>query len=95
MNKSQAYKIIKQISAAYPTFDPTPERLELWTKKLSGIEYETAAGRLDKYINNNRFAPTVADILSCPDKPKKASDDTASPAEIIYGARYYYGEDMN
>ena len=87
MDKKQAERFIRQIVAAYPNFEPEPERLSLWARKLEGIDYELAFKRLDKYIEINRFPPMIADILNPEDakKRKETLDEGSGPAVIING----------
>lgn len=87
MNDNQKSKFIKQIIGAYPTFEPTPERLEIWSRHMSEMDYELAIKRLDKHVKTSKFPPTIAEILN-PEQPKKKpweEPDSVGPAVIING----------
>lgn len=89
MDKKQAASFLKQVMGAYPSFDPTPERLDIWSRNLEQIDYDLAIKRLDKHVATSKFAPTIAEILTPEDtgkrKQQKAEPDTLSPAAIING----------
>ena len=70
MDKKQTAHFLMQIIGAYPNFDPTEERMEIWSRLMARIEYDLAAKRLDRYVSLNKFPPTIADILN-PDGPNQ------------------------
>jgi hypothetical protein len=73
---------------AYPTFEPTPERLDIWSRLMADMDYGLAVKRLDKHAANNKFAPTIAEILNPEEATKrkqKIDPDTMSPAAISQG----------
>lgn len=88
MDKKQTANFIKQVMGAYPSFEPTPERLEVWQRNLSEMDYDLAIKRLDKHVMTQKFPPSIAEILN-PDehlkRKAKPYDDTLSPAAIMYG----------
>ena len=88
MDKKETARFIKQIMGAYPSFEPTPERLEIWQRIMDGIDYDLAVKRLDKHVLNSKFPPTIAEIMN-PDeavKRKQRNDpDTLSPAAVMNG----------
>lgn len=71
MDKKQTANFIKQIMGAYPAFNPTPERLEIWSRLMAKIDYDLAILRLDKHVSNSSFPPTIADILNPDGEAKK------------------------
>jgi len=88
VDEKQKANFIKQIIGAYPSFEPTPERLQIWQRNLDEINYDLAVKRLDKHVTNHKFPPTIAEILN-PDaelkRKQKVELDTLSPAAIGNG----------
>lgn len=75
MDKKQTADFIKQIMGAYPSFNPTTERLEIWSRLMVKIDYNIALSRLDKHVAVSNFPPTIADILNPDGEKKKAKHD--------------------
>ena len=91
MDKKQVSSFLKQIIGAYPTFEPTPERVEIWSRHMEDIDYDLAVKRLDKHVASSKFPPTIAEIVN-PDEAAKRKQrtepDTLSPAAIMGGYRW-------
>jgi hypothetical protein len=88
VDKRQTSQFIKQIMGAYPTFEPTQERLDIWSRLLSDMDYDLAIKRLDKHAATSKFAPSIAEILNPEDANKKKKweeIDTLSPAAVMQG----------
>jgi len=88
VDKKQVSSFLKQIIGAYTTFEPTPERVEIWQRHLEDIDYDLAVKRLDKHILTSKFPPTVAEIVNPDEAAKrrqKADPDTLSPAALMQG----------
>lgn len=66
MNKVEAMKILETITAAYPTFELTEKRIELWGAFLDDMDYEPVLHRLKDYIADKRFPPTISEIAVKP-----------------------------
>jgi hypothetical protein len=62
MDEAGILKLLEKITAAYPNFELTEERIELWNESLRGFYPEEAAKNLNAHILTNHFPPTVADI---------------------------------
>ena len=91
MDKKQIASFIKQIMGAYPTFDPTPERMEIWQRHMADMDYDLAIKRLDKHVKTagiGKFAPSISEILNPEEatrKKKWEEPDTLSPAAVMQG----------
>ena len=102
MDKGQIGKFIKQIMGAYPSFEPTDERMEIWGRHMTNIDYDLAVKRLDKHIvtaGTGKFPPSISEILN-PEQHKKKSwkePETVGPAAIINGGykTIYDESDLN
>jgi len=84
MSPKQTNDFLEQIAAAYPNFEVTPQRVQMWGRQMKSIEYDLAVKRLDGYSAWNKFPPTVADIASSGEmkqRERKFNDETRSPAE--------------
>jgi hypothetical protein len=89
VDNKQTANFLKQVMGAYPTFEPTPERMEIWGRHMANIDFDLAIKRLDKHAHASKFAPSIADIVN-PDeaikRKKKTEDpDTLSPAALMQG----------
>ena len=75
LEKEHALKIFKAVAALYPTFnnkgsDETKREVaKVWLWKLQKGDYRQTMKRLDQYSNDNKFPPSVADIITYP--PRK------------------------
>ncbi|MGI6436388.1 MAG: replicative helicase loader/inhibitor [Syntrophomonadaceae bacterium] len=76
MDKKQTAEFMKKLVGAYPTFEPTPMRMELWTEMMAEITYDQAIKRLRQYIAVNRFPPSIADILNPDEANRRRQPDT-------------------
>ena len=64
MNIRQGKEFMMMMVDAYPSFEPTPGRVKLWTEMLTDIEYGVAVKRLRVHIVSHKFAPSIAEILN-------------------------------
>ncbi len=63
MTKQEFAVFIATINTAYPKCDLiTPDQTTLWFEMLGHIDFEAAKVVLKKYILNNKFPPTIADL---------------------------------
>lgn len=62
MNKSDVKELLKQIVVAYPNFEVSEPRFNLWCEMMQDISFKYAQKNLVEHIKTNRFAPTIADI---------------------------------
>lgn len=64
MTREEFMKFASAIKAYYPrdNFLPTSESKELWYAELKDVGYEEAQVGLRKYVQTNKFSPTIADI---------------------------------
>lgn len=88
MDQKETAKFLKQIIGAYPSFEPTVERMEIWGRLLKEIDYDLAIKRLDNHVRVSKFPPTIAEILrpAAAIKMKKAmGEESPSPAAIMQG----------
>jgi hypothetical protein len=62
MNEANILTLLEKITAAYPNFELTEDRIQLWNDSLLGFYMDEAEANLDKHILTNVFPPTIADI---------------------------------
>lgn len=62
MTYNQAVTILEYISAAYPRFEITEKRVEIWVEQLANMPYEKVLARLKQHIKEKPFPPSVAEI---------------------------------
>lgn len=69
MEKEEALNVFKTVAALYPTFnnkgsdEAKREVANIWLWKLKNGDYRRTMKMLDKYSNDNKFPPSVADII--------------------------------
>lgn len=62
MTRDETKTLLKLIFLAYPNFDVTVEKVNLWAEMLADITYPVAEKNTKKHIQAIKFAPTIADI---------------------------------
>lgn len=55
-------KLLALISSAYPNFEVTEERIEIWSEDMKDVPFEPALDKFTTYRRSNKWAPTIADI---------------------------------
>lgn len=93
MDQKQADMIIAKISATYPTFDLTKDRVKVWREFMSQIDFGLAIKRLNTHIATSKFPPSIADILnpeSANRKRQQPESETQSVHAILYGGFEVY-----
>jgi len=53
---------LETIVAAYPSFELTKKRVEVWSKHLECMPYEPVMARLEKHIEEKTMPPSIAEI---------------------------------
>ncbi|RNA66937.1 hypothetical protein [Alteribacter keqinensis] len=77
MDKQQAAKVIKDIDRFYPgRMRMDIGTVESWFRHLEKEEYDTVIGRLDAYAKENKYPPTLFDLLDNPrpERDRKGTD---------------------
>jgi hypothetical protein len=74
VNKSHVKEVFKVIASVYPNFEVTQDKLDLWTKLLKGNNPAQVMMNVERYILDNKFPPTVADIRA-PEKHEAHKQD--------------------
>lgn len=68
MNKKEVAKVLENIAAYYPSFkvnqDNAISMISTWHRVLKDYEFNNIISNLDIYVLNNKFAPTVADLIN-------------------------------
>jgi len=62
VTKKEVGELMKTVVAAYPNFEITPERVNLWVYMLGDIDNERAKVNLMRHIKLSKYIPTIADI---------------------------------
>ena len=64
MTKEEFGKVISVLRSAYPSVQSftAKESLDVWYMLLGDLDYQAASSATLKYIANNKFPPTIADI---------------------------------
>lgn len=74
MDKKQTGLLIKQIDSLYPgRLSLEPLTVEMWHRVLVNQDYEKSVDRLVRYSRENKFPPTVSDILIKDPEPYKSN----------------------
>ncbi|WP_338749362.1 replicative helicase loader/inhibitor [Bacillus sp. FJAT-52991] len=62
MTDEQTLLIMQHITAAYPRFELTKKRVEVWYNYLRKMPYEQVFNKLQEHIRLKSFPPTIAEI---------------------------------
>lgn len=80
VTENEALKVFKTVAALYPMFnskgsdEAKREIAKIWLWKLKKGNYKRTMHLLDKYSNENKYPPSVADILGFEHKVIKNVD---------------------
>lgn len=70
MTKRQVGELLKFLNDIYPNVEVTQSRLDTWHKFMKDQNPATVMQKAENYVINNKFPPTVADLITI--KPKKS-----------------------
>lgn len=73
MNVAETARLLKLIAKSFNNFSVSPEKIDWWTECLDGISFKKARDNLKEYLKENKFPPTIADIIN-----KEQDDDMPS-----------------
>lgn len=62
MNDVETVAVLAIITNCYPQWNPPMVTLELYSRAMSDLDFETVNQVVQQYVMNNKFAPTIADI---------------------------------
>lgn len=80
MTDQEAMNVFTTVAALYPMFnskgndDSKRKIAEIWMWKLRKGDYRLTMHLLDKYSSENKYPPTVADILAQPVRKQRVQD---------------------
>lgn len=63
MEREDAKKVFKRIAASYPNWKVDKYIAEVWIEELQEADAEHVWANTKEHIKNNRFAPTIAEIV--------------------------------
>jgi len=85
VDKQEIGNIFGLIITAYENIKLTEEKLSLWAELLADLDYQATLTATKKYIQANKFPPTIADIRNYyqqPEKPKEIPWWLKDPEEV-------------
>lgn len=62
MTRDETKTLLKTILLAYPNFDISAEKVDLWAKMLTDVTFANAERNTLQHIKTSRYAPTIAEI---------------------------------
>jgi hypothetical protein len=68
MNREQVKSLFKRIKDFYGNFDVYSEKVDAWASVLKKYECEFVTNNLEQHILTNKFAPTISDLVTAPEK---------------------------
>lgn len=93
MTKKEFAIIASAIRTYYPKENilPNKQAVEIWHKQLEDIPYDLASNILSKWVANNKWSPTIADIREQAAKAIYGDVKSWGEAweEVIYAVRHY------
>lgn len=66
MTKEEALNVLDMIDGVYPTFNLTKKKGDILMPQLEKMDFEGVMKKLNAYIAENRFPPTIAEIAVFP-----------------------------
>ncbi|MBY0597723.1 replicative helicase loader/inhibitor [Bacillus bingmayongensis] len=63
MEKKEVVSLLRYIVAAYPNFELTDERIQVWIDLLEDSSYSKTMEKLKQHCKTKKFPPSVAEIL--------------------------------
>lgn len=76
MNKKEVAMILESVAAYYPGFKVNSDNaisiISTWHRVLKDYEFNSILENLDQYARNNKFAPSVADLIN--PSPNESTD---------------------
>lgn len=64
MNREQVIELFKFIKSVYPAFEVSSKKVDVWTKVMSNMDYDRVMKKAEKYVVENKFPPTIADLAA-------------------------------
>jgi Loader and inhibitor of phage G40P len=62
MKSAEVAKLLAVIASAYPAFEVTDLKHQVWHEMLSDLDYQVANAAVKLHLASSRFAPTIAEI---------------------------------
>ena len=62
MNDMETVAVLAIITNCYPQWNPPMVTLELYSRAMNDLDFDTVNKVVEKYVMNNKFPPTIADI---------------------------------
>lgn len=96
MNTTEIKKILTIIQTAYPTFkvERMEDTVKLWTMMLKDYTYQQISTSLQVYIYNNKFPPTIADLVQGLNEITRDNQDNYEEAwaKVLWACKHTYTE---
>lgn len=68
MSREELVRLMQNITMAYPAFEVTRDKVDLWHDLMKDMPYEAVNARLKQHILSSEYAPKIAEISV---KPKQ------------------------
>lgn len=62
MTREETKSLLKLILLAYPNFEVSAEKVELWAQMLTDVSHAAGNKNVMQHIKTSRFIPTIADV---------------------------------
>jgi glutamine synthetase adenylyltransferase len=83
MTYQDALKVIKTVSVFYQNFVITEERIREWALVIQEYEYKQIMDNLKAFARENKFPPTLADLLQTQTQASKSAAYIQSTPEAL------------
>lgn len=71
MNRDQVIELFKLLKSVYPNFEVSSEKVDAWTRLMKTMDFERVMIKAEKFVLENKFPPTVAEIAAYPPEKNK------------------------
>lgn len=66
MTKEETKELLTLIFTAYPNFEITKDRIDLWVDMLTDAVFDKAKANTEQHIKTSKYPPTIAEIRGKP-----------------------------
>ena len=93
MTVAEVAKILTLMASAWPSFEPSDDKVRLWHELFGDISYQVAMVAVKKLMLSSKYLPTIAELRKEVLAVTTAAEDRITPAEawgmVVHAIRDY------
>ena len=75
MTKEQVFEVLKLVNEAYPNFEVTQDKINIWHKFLKDQNPAIVMKNAEKHVIESKFPPTIADLREAASTPSRKRNE--------------------